>query len=63
MTKTDFMKIRVSDDEKESFDLAAKIAGISLSAWVRDRLRRVVRRELQEAGQKVPFLHGIEGDQ
>lgn len=60
MPKTEFMKIRVSDDEKESFDLAAKIAGISLSAWVRDRLRRIVRRELQEAGQKVPFLRGME---
>ena len=34
------LRIRVSDTEKEAFEHAATIAGISVSAWARERLRR-----------------------
>ena len=51
------MEIRVSQDEKAAFQAAAQLAGIPLSAWVRERLRRAAVRELEDAGQDIPFLH------
>ena len=53
--KNENILIRVEADEKEAFKNAADLAGISLSSWVRERLRRVAARELQEAAQPVPF--------
>jgi len=50
------MQIRLSPQEKEGFQLAAQISGISLSAWMRERLRRAAIRELEDAGREVPFL-------
>lgn len=50
------MQFRTSEAEKHTFQAAADIAGIDLSAWIRERLRRAARRELEEAGRKVPFL-------
>jgi uncharacterized protein (DUF1778 family) len=44
--KTDFMQLRVQVDEKETFEQAASLAGLPLSAWVRERLRRAARIEL-----------------
>lgn len=32
------------------------MAGMSLSAWVRDRLRRACRKELEGAGRRPAFL-------
>lgn len=55
MTKTDTFKLRLSPSEKEGFQKAADLAGIALSAWVRERLRSTARRELTEAGEQVPF--------
>jgi hypothetical protein len=54
------MKIRLSSQEKETFEKAAGLSGIAVSAWMRDRLRRAARRELQDANQPVPFLKDIE---
>ena len=54
--KTDILKIRVSAAEKEAFQSAATIAGISVSAWARERLRRSAVRDLQEASRPIPFL-------
>jgi len=42
--------------EKQAFLLAASIAGIPLSIWIRERLRRTATRELEEAGRQIPFL-------
>ncbi len=56
MEKTEFMKLRLRPDEKLAFEKAADLAGVPLSAWVRERLRSAARRELIDAGQKVPFL-------
>lgn len=54
--KTYFIKLRVTPSEKDAFEQAADMAGIALSAWVRERLRVAARRELVESGKRVPFL-------
>lgn len=48
--------VMLESDEKEAFKSAADIAGISLSSWVRERLRRIAVRELEEAARPVAFL-------
>jgi hypothetical protein len=57
--KTEILQIRVSDSEKEGFELAAILSGISLSSWVRERLRLAAIRELESAGRRVPFVPAI----
>jgi len=57
--KTESLMIRVTDVEKEGFELAAALAGISLSSWVRERLRLTAIRELEGAGRRVPFVPEI----
>jgi hypothetical protein len=56
MAKTEFVKIRLSDAEKRGFEKAADRAGISLSAWMRERLRRAAIRELEDASLPIPFI-------
>lgn len=50
------LDMRLQETEKEGFRLAAELSGLELSAWIRERLRRVARKELEEAGKEVPFL-------
>jgi hypothetical protein len=50
------LDMRLETAEKAGFRAAAELAGLDLSAWIRERLRRVARDELEEAGQPVPFL-------
>lgn len=57
--KTENLLIRVSSAEKEGFELAAVLSGISLSSWVRERLRLAAIRELESAGRRVPFVPAI----
>lgn len=57
--KSVVLQIRISDSEKEAFGLAAALAGISLSSWVRERLRLTAIRELEGAGRRVPFVSEI----
>ena len=57
--KSELLQIRVTDAEKEGFEIAAALAGISLSSWVRERLRLTAIRELEGAGQRVPFVPEI----
>lgn len=57
--KSTNLDIRVTDAEKEGFELAAALAGISLSSWVRERLRLTAIRELESAGRRVPFVPEI----
>ena len=54
--KEDFLKLRVQDEEKRAFQAAATLAGLSLSAWARERLRRAARIDLEGAGQQIPFM-------
>ena len=57
--KAELLTIRITDTEKEGFELAAVLAGISLSSWVRERLRLTAIRELEGAGRRVPFVPEI----
>jgi len=50
------LEIRLEHGEKEAFIACAELAGISISAWVRERLRQAARRELIESGRQVPFV-------
>lgn len=54
--KTDLLQLRLTPEEKEGFQRAADLAGVALSAWVRERLRSAARRELTDAGEQVPFF-------
>lgn len=56
--RTRYLQVRVTDPEKQAFDAAAELAGQELSVWVRQRLRSHAQRELENAGQKVPFIPG-----
>jgi uncharacterized protein (DUF1778 family) len=54
--KTEDIELRVNPAEKQAFKEAAGLAGISLSSWVRERLRLAAIRELENAGLSVPFV-------
>lgn len=54
--KTELMQLRLQPDEKLAFQEAADLAGIPLSAWVRERLRWAATRELEQASRPIPFL-------
>jgi hypothetical protein len=54
--KQEYMELRLDTAEKEAFFQAAGAAGMSLSAWVRDRLRRAARKELEDLKMPVAFL-------
>lgn len=54
--KGDKIEVRMTDAEKQAFQSAADLSGLSLSSWVRERLRRVARAELTEAGKPVAFM-------
>jgi hypothetical protein len=53
--KTTALQVRVTLAEKQAFDEAAKLAGISFSAWARMNLRRAALREFQDVGRRVDF--------
>jgi hypothetical protein len=54
--KTDSVEVRMQPAEKMTFKMAADLAGVPLSAWIRERLRRAAIRELIDAGLQVPIL-------
>lgn len=55
-TKSMAILLRLEPGEKEGFRAAAELSGIDLSAWMRERLRRVARQELEEARLPIPFI-------
>jgi hypothetical protein len=57
--KTQGIEIRVQPEEKAGFKEAAELAGVSLSAWMRERLRLAAIRELENAGRPVPFIRSL----
>ena len=57
--RTEYLELRLTVSEKEAFEKAAEIAGASLSAWARERLRRSSIRELEESGLLAPFLQSV----
>ena len=54
--KQELLKLRVEWEEKRAFQDAADLAGVSLSAWSRERLRKAARIELEGAGQQIAFI-------
>lgn len=58
--KADYLDIRLFPAEKQAFRDAAELAGLDLSAWVRERLRIQARKELEGAGKPVAFLGSTE---
>jgi uncharacterized protein (DUF1778 family) len=54
--KTESLEFRLGMDEKEAFQRAAEIAGLPLASWIRQHLRKAARAELEELGEKVPFI-------
>jgi hypothetical protein len=57
--KTKPLLVRLEATEKEAFRNAAELAGVPLSTWVRERLRLVAVKELQDAARPVPFLKHV----
>ena len=55
-TKGEYLDIRLEAAEKQAFRDAANLAGLDLSAWVRERLRATARKELEGARLPVAFL-------
>jgi uncharacterized protein (DUF1778 family) len=54
--KGDRLNIRLSELEKQGFNEAAELSGLELSAWIRERLRQVAKKELESHGREVVFL-------
>lgn len=53
---SEYLEIRVRATEKQAFRDAADSAGLSLSAWIRERLRRSAIHDLEEVGAIPMFL-------
>jgi hypothetical protein len=51
------MTLRMSRAERELYLAAAKWAGVPMSVWMRERMRRAAIVELREAGIGEPILH------
>ncbi len=56
------LKIRMDAAERQAFSDAADMAGIPVSTWMRERLRRAAVRELEEASRPIAFLPPVEVD-
>jgi hypothetical protein len=54
--KAALTQIRLLETEKAGFEEAADLAGLSLSAWIRTRLRTVAKKELEAQGRSPIFL-------
>jgi uncharacterized protein (DUF1778 family) len=57
--KSTTLQIRLSPAEKDGFEQAASVAGLAISAWVRERLRDAAIRELERVGRPAPFVTGV----
>jgi uncharacterized protein (DUF1778 family) len=58
IAKGEYLEVRLDADEKQAFQDAATLAGMAVSVWVRERLRRAARKELEDAEKPVAFLVG-----
>jgi hypothetical protein len=54
-SKGEVLQVRVDAAEKQGFAEAAKLNGLGISGWARERLRAAARRELSDFGRPVPF--------
>ena len=53
------LQMRLTPEEKEGFETAAQLSGLTLSSWARQALRRASAAELRPMGFKVPFAEAI----
>lgn len=58
--RDEYLELRLATLEKQAFGDAARLAGLPISAWVRERLRRAAIRELEEAAMPIAFLKGMQ---
>lgn len=58
--KNNQVLVRLSDDEKKSFEMCARLAGVPLSSWIRERLRADSIRELRNVNIRAPFIEPLE---
>jgi uncharacterized protein (DUF1778 family) len=57
--KADYIEVRCEESEKQAFRVAAEAAGLPLSGWIRERLRRAARKELEDMDMPVAFLERL----
>jgi uncharacterized protein (DUF1778 family) len=55
------IQVRLLPGEKQDFERAAAIEGLSISSWTRQALRDRARGTLAKAGQKPSYNGGAEG--
>jgi predicted HicB family RNase H-like nuclease len=55
MGKDTNMIVRTTESEKEAFNASAELAGMSLSAWIRLKLRAAAISEHKKVGKTVDF--------
>lgn len=54
--KSESVLLKLEPGEKQAFAEAAAIAGAPLSVWMRERMRKAARLELESANRPVPFI-------
>lgn len=57
--KSERIELRLSPAERETFQDAADLAGIPLSAWIRERLRQSATKELEASALPIAFLENM----
>jgi uncharacterized protein (DUF1778 family) len=58
-TKEEYLELRLDTAEKQAFWDAATLSGMALSVWVRERLRKAARKELEDADKPVAFVEQL----
>lgn len=59
MKKTTDIKIRLTAEEKQGFKRAAEVSGMKVATWARVRLREKAIRELEDVGERAPFIRPV----
>lgn len=59
LAKADYIEVRCEESEKQAFRAAAEAVGLPLSGWIRERLRRAARKELQDLNLPIAFLERL----
>jgi uncharacterized protein (DUF1778 family) len=54
--KEEYLELRLDAAEKQAFKDAAELSGMAMSVWVRERLRKVAKKELEDADRPIAFL-------
>jgi hypothetical protein len=57
--RSETLLVRLDTSEKDAFRDAADLAGVPLSTWVRERLRQIAVKELENASRPIPFLKRV----